>query len=78
MPTESTKTLWTREHPEPPKQSPSDWYWFKYDNEDEEFVLEVWPNRKCWLKGCWGPKVRHRKFVPPEEEVEPKKKRKKK
>lgn len=77
MPTESTKTLWTREHPEPPSKPPSDYYWFKYDNEDEEMVIEVWLDRKYWPKGYWGPKVKHEKPVLPKEE-EPKKKRKKK
>lgn len=62
-----TKATWTREHPEPPNKTPSDWYWFKYDVEIEVMVVEVWPDRKYWPKGWWGPKVKLPKEKPPKD-----------
>lgn len=56
---------WTKEHPEPPFKKPSRWYWFIFDSEDEMVVMEVWPERKCWPDGLWGPEV-----IPPEHPLE--------
>jgi hypothetical protein len=52
-----THSSWSREPPEPPAQDPPDHYWFKYDGEEHEVVVDVWVDRKYWPKGWWGPKV---------------------
>ena len=52
-----TEKNWTREHPAPPTQEPSDYYWFKYDGDEYEVVVDVWVDRKYWPKGWWGPEV---------------------
>jgi len=49
---------WNKEHPEPPAQTPSDWYWFWYPEAAEPIVMEVWPDRKYWPNGYWGSKVK--------------------
>jgi hypothetical protein len=51
------KSIWMRQHPNPPTNGPSDYYWFKHDMEQYESVMEVWINRKYWPKGWWGPKI---------------------
>lgn len=50
-------TEWIKEHPEPPTSSESDWYWFKFDSELDICVMEIWPERKYWPSGEWGPRV---------------------
>lgn len=54
------KNNWTKEHPDPPTKKPSDWYWFIFDGEEEEAIIEVWPGRAYWPNGLWGPLVKDR------------------
>lgn len=51
------KPKYTREHPEAPEEEPPDCYWFRFEEDDWDTVLEVSPGRKWWPKGWWGPKI---------------------
>ena len=50
-------SMWTKDHPDPPPKKPSDWYWFIFKGEEEECVIEVYPERKHWPEGLWGPRI---------------------
>lgn len=45
---------WSRKPPEAPDQKPSLFYWYLDDNENDLWVVEVWPNRYLdHFKGWW-------------------------
>jgi hypothetical protein len=70
------KSVWTREHPKPPEQDPPDVYWFKYDDEEYECTVDIWPDRKWWPKGWWGEKITRSAERPPKTPPKQKKKAK--
>jgi hypothetical protein len=49
--------VWTKDHPVSPSSPPSDYYWFKAEDQKYEEIIEVYPNRRYFPKGWWGPKI---------------------
>lgn len=64
-PKENMASSWTREHPVPPEQLPPDLYFFIFDGDKHEEVIEVHPDRKWWPPGWWGEKINRPETKPP-------------
>lgn len=56
------KSIWKEEHPKP--ISRSEWYWFYSEDENKIFVTEIYPKRKFFPKGLWGPRIPRPKESP--------------